>query len=203
MAVDPNDKIVRGADLTVVGQQIKNALNSLPVYKTTDSHSANQVLAAPKDNSGTASFRALEPEDIPALHYHPYGGDENIDLEADDITSASVAARGSINAGNTMSAGSNITVGSGHTGAASTEDSYRVVNFGSLNQYIKLKNVGTPENPSWAFEFSAPFYDITSGTISPGSPEVPSIPHVLIEKTAFEQLSNPDNGTIYLIYEEE
>jgi len=264
MAVEPSDKIVRGADLTIVGQRVKNALNNLPIYKTTDSHNAGQVLIAPKNGSGAATFRNLESEDIPTLPsskvnsvalstfeallsgnvngflkrvdpgiftvdttsyvsesalatilenystteetddaYHPYGGDSEVDLEAGAITAGAVASSGSVSAGTTVSAAGTMTVGSGHTGGASTEDGYRVVNFGSLNQYIKLKNVGTAANPSWAFEFSAPFYDITSGTVPSGSSEVPSIPHVLIEKSAFEQISNPDNGTIYLIYEEE
>lgn len=73
-------------------------------YETTTSHSAHQVLAAPSDSAGVATFRTLAASDIPALNYVPTGrtvnGKElssNISLTASDVSAVATSAKGVAN----------------------------------------------------------------------------------------------------------
>ena len=73
-------------------------------YETTESHSTHQVLAAPSDSSGVATFRTLVASDIPALNYVPTSRtvngkalSSNITLSASDVSAVATSAKGAAN----------------------------------------------------------------------------------------------------------
>lgn len=73
-------------------------------YETTESHTANTVLAAPNGTAGVATFRTLVPSDIPTLNYVPtsrtVNGKElssNISLTASDVSAVATSSVGTAN----------------------------------------------------------------------------------------------------------
>lgn len=73
-------------------------------YETTESHSAHQVLAAPSDSAGVATFRTLVASDIPTLNYVPTGRtvngkalSSNISLTASDVSAVATSSVGTAN----------------------------------------------------------------------------------------------------------
>ncbi len=138
------------------------------------------------NGSAPISITLADVQDDLDSVYHPLNGLATLDFSVRALETAAA-----------------ITVGNG-----ATQDANRRIYFGGLSYYLELKDYGTGGTPNLAFHFNAPVVSdgdqvvADNGSVTPGGGSGGGgIPHVAMSQSAWEALSNPDPGTIYLIYE--